>query len=186
MAKKKTAKGSNPHMGLLEDWLKSLFKNFKPDVTKLNRVMFRAGVTQAFGAWKPTVTFPGDWDDNLIDMAADFVCDMVENAVNAAPDGDGDDIILRGIPKGGANAVEVEAADYTKADVKSYLEALGTSVPEDVRKKLERHPEVLASLKRLSRENQIKVLQSSKLMDWLIKYGPIILSLLMKILPFIL
>lgn len=186
MAKKKAMTG--PHGGLIEEWLKSLFKNFKPDVTKLNRVMFRAGVTQAFGAWKTTITFPGDWDDTLIDVAADFICDFVENAVNA--DGGGDDdggvILMRGIPKGGAEAVEIEAADYNKADVKAYLDALGTSVPEENRKKLEKHPHVLASLKRLSKENQIKVLNSSTLLDWLIKYGPFILSILMKILPFIL
>jgi hypothetical protein len=197
MAKKKTAsqpKGKSKQLeamfaesgmsslkaGLISDWILSLLKKFKPDLSKLNLLEHRTHVMGLARLWAETTDLPGDIDDTVWLSGADLLSDMLENTLRNADGGDDDgEIVLRGVPQGG---IEAEMETYDAQAVKDYLDLLGTSVPDANRKKLIKNPKALAALRRLSKENQIKVLQSSTLLDILIKWGPLALKIIMLLL----
>lgn len=170
-------KGSDLQNGLLSDWLLSFLKDFKPDLSKLDLVQHRRDLTSMATNYAGTTKLPGNIDDTGWLFLADAVSDMLENAIRTDPTDDDGGVVLFGAAT--PNAIGAEEQEYDKASVGVYLEALGTSIPEANRKKLEKNPHVIASLKRLSRENQIRVLNSSTLLDLLIRWGPLVLKIIM-------
>lgn len=130
----------------------------------------------AVGEWAKTIVkVKFDLDDAGIDKLIELI-DAFIDSHKAAP----------AVPSGPLVVGSAMQESFTSADVSTFLADFATAnIPEETKQKLMAHPEALKGLKKMSRENQIKVMNRQDLLDLLIKWGPVILNILMTILPFL-
>ena len=145
----------------------SILKGLLGD-TKLNwpgdRPKLKTAI-KAVGEWAKTIV-EMRWD--LDDVGIDKLVELLDTFIDSSKAADHQPLIV--------GAAE---EDYTVAQATEFLTEFGTLVPEETRQKVMAHPEVLKSLKRLGRDQQIKVLNRQDLLDLLIKWGPIILRIVL-------
>jgi hypothetical protein len=147
--------------GIWDSILKSLFDNINFDLTKIDREKLKHGIRDFGDALKPAASMPFDVDDRLIDGAVNVLFNLLDS-VNA--DGEGDDeVIVMG------------AKNYTKRDATAYMKKFD-NVDERCRKMLEKYPQTIETLERLSPPNQEKVMASPFLLNLLVIFGPMILQ----------
>lgn len=157
--------------GLLS-MLKAIFKNGTTLTWPGDKVKLKAALT-AGGDWAKTLAkLPGDVDDFLIDQAVDLIYRFIDSGQ------------LK--PVGPSGPLVVGAVNFTQADAVSFLNnfSLG-QVSAEARAKILAHPKVLESLKKLDHAHQVAVLADSNLLDLLIKWGPVILKIVMMLITII-
>lgn len=157
--------------GSLADFLQGILgKGIKLDYQKfLSHPQTKAAILSVAGALKESTTAPFDLDDTVIDFISSTLISMLDKAVVQAPP---------------AHIVVGATKVYTKEMAEQWV--YGKNLPADCVQKILANPKVLEGLNRLPHDKAMQVAGDSKLLDMLIKYGPIILNLLMTLLPFIL
>jgi hypothetical protein len=149
---------------LMELLTKGAQFNFPGDKAKL-----KAFVT-AGAEWAKTLT---TITANLDDFAIDKLCDIILGIIDSYKK---DNNV---VPPGGL-VVGDSPVGLTTADAQSFMSSFSANdIPAVSREKVLSNPKVLASLRKMSREQQIKVLNSQDLLDMLIKWGPVILKIVM-------
>lgn len=145
--------------------------SFPGDKEKL-KAFIKAG-----GEWAKSITTVR-WD--LDDLGINKLIELIESFVDSykeAPAAPSGPMVV------GAASTEVV---YTTADVTSFMSGFsGAIIPEETKQKMLANPKILNYLKKLSRENQIKVMNRQDLMDLLIKWGPVILRIVLMIITVI-
>ena len=142
--------------------------DFPGDKTKLKALIVAAG------EWIKTVTTV-KWD--LDDMGYDRVVELLEVFVDS----------YKKTAPVGPMIVGASPVVYTAADVQSFFASFpaGTNIPVETRQKMMAYPKVLTAIKKLTPANQITVMNRQDLMDLLIKWGPMILNIVLAIISFI-
>lgn len=158
----------------LLDLVKNIFKNQAAITWPGDKVALRAFVIAGATWAKSLVKLPADIDDMLIDQLADMVYRFIDSAS------------LVPAPAAPSGPMIVGATIYTKADAVSFLSSFPAgSISAAARQKIEENPKVLESLKRLSPEHQQAVMQDTGLLDLLIKWGPVILQIVMMLITIV-
>lgn len=131
----------------------------KPDWSKVNKSDVKAGVGQIINSMKNATTWPGNFDDALLDM--------LKSAVDKFIDG-----INQPVP------LVVGDAVFTAADVDTYLSGF-PNVSDEVRAKLKKRPRTLGLLKsNFTQAEQAKIVGNPFLLGLLSILGPMILEFL--------
>lgn len=146
--------------------------------------LLKAGVTWKFPGDKAKMVVAikagADWlktvadatfnvDDIVIDKLADILIMYLDSQQNSPAPG-----ILVGA------AGDLPEDQYDVSMMQSFVVGFSDAeMPTEIRQKLLANPKVLKSISRLSRENQIKLFSHSDLLDLVIKYGPLILRIIL-------
>lgn len=152
--------------------LKSIFKNGSAINWPGDKAKLKAALTAASDWAKTIAKLPGDVDDFLLDQVADLIYRFIDSGQ------------LK--PVGPSGPLVVGAVNYTKADATNFLAGFqGVTISEEAREKILANPKVLESLKKLSHKHQLEVMANSNLLDLLIKWGPVVLQIVMMFLTII-
>lgn len=153
--------------------LKDILNLFKSGVAwkfpgdKAKMVVFiRAGAD-----WLKTVAdAPFNVDDIVIDKIADIVLLYLDSQQTNPP--------VPGLLVGAEGDLPESMYDLPK--MQSFVVGFSDAeMPTEARQKLLANPKALKAISRLSRENQVKLFARGDLLDLIIKYGPIILRIIM-------
>lgn len=152
--------------------LKAMFKNGSVLSWPGDKAKLKVALTSTADWAKSLAKLPMDVDDLLIDQVADLIYKFIDSGklTPVAPSG----------------PLVVGATIYTKADANSFLSGFKPDqVSAAAREKVLANPKVLESLKKLSKEHQLTVLNSADLLDLLIKWGPVVLKIVMMLITII-
>ena len=142
--------------------------NFPGDKPKL------VAFIKAGSEWLQTVAeAPLNFDDLIISKLADILA-MYFNSMKAV-DNNGNLIV--------GSTTDIAESAHDVSMMSGFISGFSAAeLPDPVRQKLMANPRALKAIKKLSREDQIKLFNSSDLLDMVIKYGPIILRIVMMFL----
>lgn len=170
----------NEFRGFWED----IFSSLSPDISKIDKPKAISGSSDLIDSLKPCQSWIGNLDDTMLDRFKAIVADRI-NAIGVKADGEDSGALTVGAVEmlEGPLAAPVPDENYTAADIDSYLNSLGVSVPGETRSKLKRRPKTLNIIKsQFTAEQQAKLVGNPFLIGLLTMFGPHIVKWLIDML----